>query len=122
MSETNPSCTMMLEVTSDPAVVLPPCRMMVFGVLTLILSWTSLGAGLAAAVVSSAPTDWSNTVASYGVRRPRGEMMGSGGVGTGSQLKGSCVCVVSSFLRPLRAEHTHVSVQILTCSSVCMHV
>ena len=36
----------------DLAVALCPCRMMVFGVLTLVLSWTSLGADLATAVVS----------------------------------------------------------------------
>lgn len=36
----------------DLAAALCPCRMMVFGVLTLVLSWTSLGADLATAVVS----------------------------------------------------------------------
>lgn len=40
------------ELLCDLAVLLCPCRMMVFGVLTLILSWTSLGADLATAVVS----------------------------------------------------------------------
>lgn len=50
------------ELHSDLAVALCPCRMMVFGVLTLVLSWSSLGADLATAVVScfafSALTDW----------------------------------------------------------------
>lgn len=43
------------ERDSAVAVALCPCRMMVFGVLTLVLSWTSLGADLATAVVSCPP-------------------------------------------------------------------